>query len=100
MIIVKKTCGCSPEIPYSFNKLTSAVAECLREKNECVHPRYLALNEQSDTVRCQGMVFRYAVLWRAGSGCFMLKDEARLAKEKGKYILSLYSICVFRSTTL
>ena len=48
----KKTCGYSSLIPFAFNILTSAAAERSRgKKNKCVHPRHLALNERSDTVR-------------------------------------------------
>ena len=42
-IIIKKTCRYSSLIPFAFNILTAAAAERSREKNECVHPRHLAL---------------------------------------------------------
>ena len=74
------------------------MAECSREKKECVHPRYLALNERSDMVRCQGMVLRYSVLWRAGSDRYMLKDGAQLEKFFFFFVSVLY-LC-FRTTLL
>ena len=52
------------------------------KKNECVHSRYLALNERSDTVQLRGALLQYALLCRAGSGRCMLNNGARLEKKK------------------
>ena len=60
--LLKKTCGYSSLIPFAFNILTSAAAEYSREKNECVHPRHLALNKRSDvTVTRRAASVRVAV---------------------------------------
>ena len=52
------------------------------KKNECVHPRHLALNERNGTVQQRGALLRYVLLCRAGSGRGMLNNGARLEREK------------------
>ena len=58
-----------PSATVFFYILTSDVVIVLEKngkKKNGACPRYLALNERSDTIRCQSVVLRYALLFRGG----------------------------------
>ena len=47
----QRTYAYSSLMPFAFNLLILAAVERSRERNECVQPRHLALNERGDTVQ-------------------------------------------------